>query len=97
MGNYFLSQIAEQDIDEIIAFIAVDNRMAAMKFLNTLFETLDMLSENAFIGHKRNDLTDKPVRFWPFKLRYLIVYSDSNPIEVVRVLSGYRDISTLLI
>ncbi|MBY0544904.1 MAG: type II toxin-antitoxin system RelE/ParE family toxin [Gammaproteobacteria bacterium] len=72
MSNYFLSQIAEQDIDEIITFIALDNRVAAMKFMDSLFETLDMLSENAFIGHKRGDLTDKQVRFWPFKSRYSV-------------------------
>ncbi len=28
--------------------------------------------------------------------RYLIVYRDRSPVEIVRVLSGYRDIATLL-
>lgn len=48
-------------------------------------------------GHKREDLTDKPVRFWPFKRRYLIIYIDHSLIEIVRILSGYRDIAGLLV
>jgi len=48
------------------------------------------------MGHKREDLTNKNVRFWTFKWHYLIVYKDCNPIEIVRVLSGYRDITKLM-
>lgn len=48
------------------------------------------------IGHLREDLTDEPLRFWPVR-RYLIVYrSDSDPLEIVRVLSAYRDVKKLL-
>lgn len=48
------------------------------------------------LGHTREDLTNKPVRFFTFKWHYLIVYKPSKPIEVVRVLSGYRDIFNIL-
>lgn len=48
------------------------------------------------IGHLRPDLTERPVRFWPVR-SYLIVYrADIRPIQVIRVLSGYRDVATLL-
>ncbi len=44
----------------------------------------------------REDLTDEPLRFWPVR-RYLIVYRpDSDPLEIVRVLSAYRDVKKLL-
>jgi len=56
---------------------------------------MEMLSENPMLGHERKDLTSKPVRFWPFKWHYLIIYTNSSPVEIVRVLSGYRDISSL--
>jgi plasmid stabilization system protein ParE len=96
MKTYFLSSVAEQDIDEIVSYIIHENPNAALRLLDALYEAMDILAENPMLGHKREDLTDKPVRFWPFKWHYLIIYSDWAPIEIVRVLSGYRDISSLL-
>jgi plasmid stabilization system protein ParE len=96
METYFLSSVAEQDIDEIILYISNENPNAALNFLDELYAAMGMLSENPMIGHKREDLTEKPVRFWPFKWHYLIIYTDHSPIEIVRILSGYRDIASLL-
>lgn len=97
MNTYFLSPLAEQDIDEIVSYIAQENLQAAIKLLDALYESMDMLALNPMLGHKREDLTTTPVRFWPFKWHYLIVYNDCSPVEIVRVLSGYRDISNLLL
>lgn len=96
MRNYFLSLIAEQDIDEIVSYLAEENKDAALKLLDSAYEAMDKLASNPLIGHKRKDLTHLPVRFWPFKWHYLIIYKDCSPIEIVRVLSGYRDIASLL-
>ena len=79
-----------------MSYIAHDSSDAALKLLDSLYEAMDMLAVNPMMGHKREDLTDKPIRFWTFKWHYLIIYSISNPIEIVRVLSGYRDITTLI-
>lgn len=94
--NYSLSPIAEQDIDEIVSYIALDNPGAALKFLDALYDAMDNLATNPMLGHKREDLTDNGVRFWTFKWHYLVIYKDCLPIEIVRVLSGYRDIFNLL-
>lgn len=96
MRSYFLSKLAENDIDDIVSYIAKENKKAAFALLDVLFQAMDNLSDNPMMGHKREDLTAKPVRFWPVKWHYLIVYTASSPIEIVRVLSGYRDIATLL-
>lgn len=96
MRGYLIAPIAEQDLDEITFYIAQDNPSAAMKMLDSFFEAMDMLVDHPQIGHSRPDFTDRPVRFWPVKSHYLIVYKDTNPIEIVRVLSGYRDIANLL-
>lgn len=48
------------------------------------------------MGHTREDLTLHSVRFWTFKWHYLVVYTPKSPIEIVRVLSGFRDIPGLL-
>lgn len=94
--SYFISLAVEQDIDEIVTYLAKESKQAAFKLLDHLYEAMDKLAENPMLGHYREDLTDKPVRFWPFKWHYLIVYKDCSPIEIVRVLSGYRDILNLL-
>ncbi len=95
-GSYFISNIAEQDIDDIVMYIADENIKAAHDFIDTLYETFDKLSLYPYMGHVRTDLTDHSVRFWTFKWHYLIVYKSSDPIEIVRVLSGFRDIINLL-
>jgi toxin ParE1/3/4 len=46
-------------------------------------------------GHARDDLTDKPVKFWPV-FSYLIVYDPSaKPIGIARVLHGAMDLEKL--
>jgi plasmid stabilization system protein ParE len=91
-----LSLSAEQDIDEIITYLAEENSAVARTFLDALFAAMDHLAEYPELGHLREDLTDKHVKFWPFKWHYLIIYKPTSPIEIIRVLSGFRDIINLI-
>ena len=95
-SRIFLSPAAENDIDEVITYLAQENPKLAQKFLDTLHDTLEKLCDHPGLGHLREDLTDKPVKFLTFKWHYLIVYKPTSPIEVVRVLSGFRDIISLI-
>lgn len=95
-ARYVLSVIAEQDIDEIITYITQENPVVAQKFLDALFDAMDKLAEYPELGHIREDLTDRPVKFWPFKWHYLIIYKPTTPLEIVRVLSGLREIISLI-
>lgn len=90
--SYYLSHEAEQDIDEIIIYIAQENPKVAHDFLDSLYNTAYNTAENPNLGHLREDLTNKPVKFWTFKWHYLVIYKPVAPIEIVRVLSGCRDI-----
>jgi plasmid stabilization system protein ParE len=48
------------------------------------------------MGHAREDLTPFPVRFWPVDA-YLIIYrAERDPIEIVAVGQGSRDIPAFL-
>ena len=48
------------------------------------------------IGHLRADLTSSDIRFWPVG-SYLVVYRlQADGVEIIRILSGYRDIVALL-
>lgn len=95
-SKYYLSHAAEQDIEEVITYLAEENPASAYKFLDALYEAMDKLSDNPYLSHLREDLTDKDVKFWPFKWHYLIIYKPLLPLEIVRVLSGYRDIVNLI-
>lgn len=95
-ASYVLSPAAEQDIEELITYIAAENTQAAYDFVDALYDSFEKLAEHPFMGHIREDLTQYPVRFWTFKWHYLVIYNPTQPLEVVRVLSGFRDVSNLI-
>jgi antitoxin ParD1/3/4/toxin ParE1/3/4 len=96
MNDFILSPQAFRDIDEIWEFIAEDNLDAADRVRDEIFTACEKLAEMPGMGHLREDLADEPLRFWRV-YSYLIIYRpDSQPLEIVRVLHGARDISTLL-
>lgn len=47
------------------------------------------------IGHKRDDLTQRNVLFWRLH-SYLIIYKDSKPLRIVRIIHGKRDVKSIL-
>ena len=86
----------ETDEDLIAArnFIAADNERAALNFLDTAFETFDLLAQFPAMGplarFKKRSL--KGIRFFvvapPFN-RWLIFYQPTNQgVEIKRVLYG---------
>jgi plasmid stabilization system protein ParE len=95
--DYFVSQKADLDINEIWDYIAEDNINAADKLIDKIYETFKRLSEMPFIGNVKSDWTDKELRFWSIK-KYLIVYeiNNNNSITIVRVLSEYRDVISII-
>jgi len=95
-SSIFLSPAAEKDIDEVVTYLAQENPVAAHTFLDSIMDAMEKLSDHPDIGHLREDLTDKPIKFWTFKWHYLIIYKPNPPIEIVRVLSGFRDIINLI-
>ncbi len=97
MPSYFLTPEAIQDIEGIWLYIARDNTDAADTLENSIHEACAQMAEFPFMGHTRNDLTDRPVRFWLVKRNYLIVYNPaSTPLKVLRVLHGARNAAALL-
>lgn len=96
MADFVYSPEARLDLLEIWEYIARDNLDAADRVEQEIKEVVSMLASQPELGHWRRDLTSKPVRFWCV-YSYLIVYDPAaRPLEVVRVLSGYRDIAELL-
>ena len=95
-SKHVLTEHAAADIREIWEFIAVDDPVAAERVLDELEEAMAHLVEHPALGHRREDLTDAKVRFWRVR-SYLIVYDpETRPLEILRVLSGFRDLTALL-
>ena len=91
-----LSPEACQDIQQIWAYIRADSIKAARRVRLQILDACRRIAENPGIGHSREDLTDKPVRFWPVA-SYLIIYNPApRPVEIVRVVHGARDVPSLL-
>ena len=67
----------------------------ADRVLSEFQHAIELLCESPGMGHVRSDLTLRQVRFWPV-YDYLIIYSDQFPLEVVRILNGFRDIFEIL-
>jgi len=96
MAGYVLSVAADLDLDEIWEYIAGDNVDAADRWVEKLFDAFEALACTPGMGHKREDLTDYPVLFWPVG-SYLIIYrAEQRPVEIVAVAQGSRDIPAFL-
>ena len=92
-----LTRHATEDLEEIVAYIAVDSERAALKIADDLESAFRFLADWPLAGHTRQDLTDsEEARFWPCG-RYLIVYAPARtPLLVLAVFHGSRDIESLL-
>ena len=95
MTKYFLSESAKTDLINIWTYIADDDIDAADNVLSEIQSACEMLADSPGLGHSRKDLTSSGVRFWPVR-NYLIIHHPSPSLEIVRVLSGFRDIINLL-
>jgi plasmid stabilization system protein ParE len=94
--GYRLTPSAQRDVELITDFIAEDNVDAALRVHDALEEAFRHLAEMPAMGHAREDLTDRPVKFWNV-YSYLIVYDPaSSPLTVIAVLHGARDVEHIL-
>jgi plasmid stabilization system protein ParE len=96
MTAYILAPEALQDLQELWDYIATENLDAADRMIDTLFAAFERLAAMPGLGHRREDLTDRPLRFWTVDT-YLVIYrAERTPIEIVAVTRGGRDIPRLL-
>jgi toxin ParE1/3/4 len=90
---------AYTDIDEVWEYIASDNLGAADGIRDEIHEAIGALVAFPYQGHKRTDLTTRPLRFLSVR-DYLIAYApEEKPLLVIAVLHGRRNpqaISTIL-
>ena len=90
MTGFALHPEAFADLDDLADYIAAHNVDAAHRVIDEIFDTFNRLVEFPNSGHRRPDLTSRPLRF--FRVRdYLIAYAaDERPLWIVAVLHGRR-------
>jgi plasmid stabilization system protein ParE len=90
MRRYSFHPGASKDLREIASYIAADNPDAAHRVVDEIRKTLKILSQFPHQGHRRPDLTSRPLRFMVV-LRYLVAYApDEKPLWIVAILHGHR-------
>jgi plasmid stabilization system protein ParE len=90
MTGYALHPEARFDLDEIWEYIASDNVTAADRVIADIHQALDGLAPFPHQGHRRPDITSRPLRFAIVR-DYLIAYApDEKPLWVIAVMHGRR-------
>jgi antitoxin ParD1/3/4/toxin ParE1/3/4 len=95
-SKFVLSPEARDDLDEIWLYISRESVEAADQVEAELRTAIRVLGERPGIGHRRPDLTERPVKFWPVYSYLIVYYPAKRPVEIVRVLHGARDARRLL-
>ncbi len=89
--GFDLHPLAAQDITDIWEYIANDSPQAARRLREEILGAIRTLVPFPNVGHKRTDLTSRPLRFIVVG-EYLIAYApDEKPLWVVAVMHGRRN------
>jgi plasmid stabilization system protein ParE len=95
-ARFVFTEEAEGQLLEILGFLASESESAAVRVSDAIYDAVGKLAENPGIGHTREDLTDRPLKFWSV-YSYLVVYDPhSRPLTVIAVLHGARDVEKVL-
>lgn len=95
MSRFLLSDLARADLADIRHFVSRDKPEAATRLIASFFERFHLLGKNPEMGQLQPDLGQN-VRELAVG-NYVIVYRPmAGGVEIVRVVSGFRDLSALL-
>ncbi len=97
MNRFVLTEPARRDLDQIKSFL-LDKAGPTItrRVVKDIRAALKLLGKQPRVGHVREDLTGRPVKFWPV-YSYMIVYDpETEPIQILRVLHGMRDVEEIL-
>ena len=82
------------DLEDIHDFVAQDSPSAAARSVALIRERCFLLAENPLLGRSRPDLAPY-LRSFPVG-NYIIFYRPAeNGVQILRVVSGFRDIGAL--
>lgn len=90
MNRYKLSQLAEQDLEDIWVYITGQNPLASDKQIAQILDRLPMLAQFPDMGKKQDGLL-KELRSFPIKPYIVFYVKIVDGIEILRILHQSRD------
>lgn len=96
-SRYLLAPQAAADLVEIWHYVRekASGHMAD-RVESVIRERIAFLAGTPGAGHRRKDLTEEDVKFFPV-YSYLIVYrAETKPLQIVSILHGRRDLEKIL-
>ncbi len=96
-ARYVLAPEAALDLVQIWRYIKEESSIEIADHVESvILDKVAFLAGFPGAGHWRKNLTDEAVKFFPV-YSYLIVYRpDTNPLQVVSILHGRRDVEQIL-
>ena len=93
MTRYRLTPAARSNLIGIADYILENSGPErAEAVIRTIQEAIEKVAEMPGLGHSREDFTDEDVRFWTVYTYYIVYRAETRPLEVVAVISGWRDV-----
>ncbi|MGO8814300.1 MAG: type II toxin-antitoxin system RelE/ParE family toxin [Terriglobia bacterium] len=90
-SGFALHLEAYADLDDIRYYLAEENPDAADRVISEIFDSLRRLAHFPHQGHRRPDLTSRPLRFILVR-EYLIAYApEEKPLWVIAVMHARRN------
>ncbi|MDZ7764066.1 MAG: type II toxin-antitoxin system RelE/ParE family toxin [Melioribacteraceae bacterium] len=91
-------RIAEEDLLEIITYIALDNTTAAEKFAEKIENKVSKLGSNPLIGKRPREIEFKNLNYFYLIIdNYLVFYTiEDKTIFIHRILHSARDYKSIL-
>jgi plasmid stabilization system protein ParE len=94
--TYFLTPKAEADLWSIIDYITKDSPDSALKVFDELIKALETLAEMPGLGHRREDVTARPLRFWSVYSFLIVYWPETDPLKIIRIVHGARELQAIL-
>jgi len=98
MASYRFTPEAAADLFEIWSYIASENAEAADRVEGAIYDACSFVAGAPLSGQVRNSI-NRPVRFWTVQRfpNYVLVYRpDTEPLQIIRILHGKRNIQRIL-
>ena|ERR1035438_1755054 len=88
--GYVLHPEVHGDLEEIHSYFERFNPSAADRILDEFLKAFDLLSQFPDLGHRRNDLTSRPLRFNVVRSFLIAHLPHQRPLWIVAVVDGRR-------
>lgn len=91
-----ISEQAALDLEDIVRYIAEDNVSAAVNLRAKVLDALELIARTPAMGRRKIGRRGKIYRLWTVHQRYVVVYTETEPPLILRVVNDNQHLATLL-